>query len=234
MRKVRWALAAIALGAIAGTSHADQPADNLALATGIANQVKTSGSIAGYALDVEANSGVVVLSGTVADAAQKADVLNMVRNRRDVVAVLDRMTVADDNLALTTYQEGIFPGTADTPLENAVEGAVGAVQGAIAGAEAATDGYDPAMAGVPGGPAPLRTFPGGLIPYTDSPTLPPYAWPAYTPYNNYAQMAYQTQYPSGAWPFIGPPHPYPMIPSGWRNVSLKWKKGYWFLKFNAH
>jgi hypothetical protein len=46
-------------------------------------------------------------------------------------------------------------------------------------------------------------------------------------------MAFQTQYPSGAWPFIGPPHPYPMIPSGWRSVNLRWKKGYWWLKFNA-
>ena len=83
-------------------------------------------------------------------------------------------------------------------------------------------------------PAPINAFAGGVAPYSDAPVMPPYAWPAYTPYNNYASMAYQTQYPSGAWPFIGPPHPYPMIPSGWRRVTLKWKKGYWWMNFKAH
>ena len=83
-------------------------------------------------------------------------------------------------------------------------------------------------------PAPVTDYSGGVAPYSDTPVLPPYSWPAYTPYNNYASMAYQTQYPSGAWPFIGPPNPYPMIPSGWRKVTLKWRGGYWFLKFNAH
>jgi hypothetical protein len=82
-------------------------------------------------------------------------------------------------------------------------------------------------------PFPQNAFPGGLAPYSDTPVIPPYAWPSYTPYNNYASMAYQTQYPSGAWPFIGPPHPYPMIPSGWRSVNLRWRKGYWWLKFNS-
>lgn len=83
-------------------------------------------------------------------------------------------------------------------------------------------------------PAPIHSFAGGIAPYADAPVMPPYSWPAYTPYNNYASMAYQTQYPSGAWPFIGPPHPYPMIPSGWRRVTLKWKKGYWWMHFHAH
>lgn len=83
-------------------------------------------------------------------------------------------------------------------------------------------------------PAPIASYVGGIAPHSDAPALPPYAWPAYTPYNNYASLAYQTQYPSGAWPFIGPPHPYPMIPSGWRSVNLRWHGGYWWLKFRAH
>jgi hypothetical protein len=83
-------------------------------------------------------------------------------------------------------------------------------------------------------PRAIADFSGGVAPYSDAPVLPPYSWPAYTPYNNFASMAYQTQYPAGAWPFIGPPHPYPMIPSGWRHVSLRWRGGYWWLKFHAH
>ena len=83
-------------------------------------------------------------------------------------------------------------------------------------------------------PTPVHQFAGGVAAFSNRPTLPPHAWPAYTPYNNYASMAYQTQYPSGAWPYIGPPHPYPMIPAGWRSVSLKWHHGYWWLKFKAH
>ena len=83
-------------------------------------------------------------------------------------------------------------------------------------------------------PEPVVDYQGGIAPFSDAPVVPPYSWPSYTPYNNFASLAYQTQYPSGAWPFIGPPYPYPMIPSGWRRVSLTWKKGYWWMRFHAH
>ena len=60
------------------------------------------------------------------------------------------------------------------------------------------------------------------------PPMPPYAWPTYAPYNNYSRVAYPTLYPQEAFPFIGPMHPFPKVPLGWRGISLRWQDGHWF------
>jgi hypothetical protein len=195
MRKLSRVLAVLAAPFLAGASLADDqdirfaPAEanvarvNQQLADEIARNLQNSGRLAGYNLDIAAEGGVITLSGSVSNIAQKAE------------AVGPKASV------------GIPAGNLPTGANN--------------GGKVVVE------------PAPSHAFPGGLAPYSDTPVLPPYSWPAYTPYNNFASMAYQTQYPSGAWPFIGPPHPYPMIPSGWRSVNLRWKRGYWYLKFNA-
>jgi hypothetical protein len=33
-------------------------------------------------------------------------------------------------------------------------------------------------------------------------------------------------------PYIGPFYPYPQVPLGWRETSLEWDDGWWFLAFN--
>jgi hypothetical protein len=60
------------------------------------------------------------------------------------------------------------------------------------------------------------------------PPLPPYAWPTFAPYNNYARVGYPTMYPYDAWPYIGPFYPFPKVPLGWRKVQLKWEDGKWW------
>ena len=62
----------------------------------------------------------------------------------------------------------------------------------------------------------------------NSPRMPPYAWPTYAPYNNYSRVAYPQLYPQNAWPYIGPNHPFPKVPPGWRKVQLEWQDGYWW------
>lgn len=64
------------------------------------------------------------------------------------------------------------------------------------------------------------------------PTLPPYAWPTYAPYNNMSRVAYPQAYPYNAFPFIGPFYPFPKVPLGWRKVSLEFEDGHWYL--NRH
>lgn len=213
MRKLRWALVAFALAGGISVSQAD---DNQSLADSVADRIEKSGRVSGYQLDIESNNGVVILSGHVGSLAQREDLVDMVRQVPGVLAVKDRVTVLDAaTRAVAGFkQEQPVPVTSDTAQGAATESAPAA---------------NPVIE-----PEPVMNYAGGIAPYSDSPVLPPYAWPAYTPYNNFASMAYQTQYPAGAWPFIGPPHPYPMIPSGWRRVSLTWKKGYWWMKFHAH
>jgi hypothetical protein len=64
------------------------------------------------------------------------------------------------------------------------------------------------------------------------PYLPPYAWPSYASYPNYAQVSYPRSYAMQAWPYIGPFYPYPQAPLGWREVTLKFDHGRWWLDFN--
>lgn len=66
----------------------------------------------------------------------------------------------------------------------------------------------------------------------NQPNLPSYAWPSYAAYPNYAEVCYPKQYSPKAWPYIGPFYPYPQAPLGWRQVTLEWHDGWWWLDFD--
>jgi hypothetical protein len=236
MRKLSRLLAALALPIMAGAGRADDgairlaPADanvsrvNQQLADDIALEMKKSGRLANYSINISAEGGVVTLAGRVASPQQRAEALNIARIQAGVVAVEDKLAGGDEaSLVAVNFVQPPANTTAPSP------GFVPPGYNALPTRAPAVDAHGKPIPE----PFPQNAFPGGLAPYSDTPVIPPYAWPAYTPYNNFASMAYQTQYPSGAWPFIGPPHPYPMIPSGWRSVNLRWRRGYWWLKFNA-
>ncbi|QDU64490.1 BON domain protein [Planctomycetes bacterium Pan216] len=215
MRNFGWVMAALLVPALTGSVFAGSE-ENQQLADELAQVIKSSGRLSGYDLDIATEGGVVTLTGQVANEAQRAALMGMARQHPGVVAVADRVRVSGRDQVVPVGYEDVVPGA--MPVE--VDAAAPVMEGVV------TDG-------VVADPMPVQGFPGGVVPYSDAPVMPPYSWPAYTPYNNFASTAYQTQYPSGAWPFIGPPYPYPMIPSGWRSVTLKWKKGYWWLKFNS-
>ncbi len=69
--------------------------------------------------------------------------------------------------------------------------------------------------------------------FSSSPKLPQNAWPTYAAYPNSAAVSYPKQYSASAWPYIGPFYPYPQVPQGWREVSLKWDDGNWALDFDS-
>ncbi len=91
------------------------------------------------------------------------------------------------------------------------------------------------MAGPGMAPRSYGHLPGGspgVVPAQyDHPQMPGYAWPSYAAHPNYAGVSYPKQYSPSAWPYIGPFHPYPQVPLGWRRVELKWKDGWWQLDF---
>ena len=96
-------------------------------------------------------------------------------------------------------------------------------------------GQQPVYYGPPTGAAyhPEAYGPQGPMPgQYNHPNLPDYAWPAYANYPNYAQVSYPRSYSPKAWPYIGPFHPYPQVPMGWRKVTLEHSNGWWWLDFN--
>ncbi|MDR1484665.1 MAG: hypothetical protein LBT09_07555 [Planctomycetaceae bacterium] len=99
--------------------------------------------------------------------------------------------------------------------------------------------YDPAGAASYGAlPAPTYGAPpyygatGPMPSAYNRPYLPPYAWPSYAAYPNYAAVSYPRSYSVQAWPYIGPFYPYPQAPLGWRQVTLKYDHARWWLDFN--
>ena len=197
-------------------------AENQKLADGIASQLRSSGQLRHYRVDVAVREGDVELTGCVADMPQREEVLRLVQGVPGVVRVIDHMSLANgvitpvravppiEGPAPSAGQKPVLP----SPLPNRPAEAVPA-PGAPAN-------------GAPGEPVPLFRTP---IPgYTDlnPPRMPPYAWPTYAPYNNYSRVAYPLAYPYNSWPFIGPVYPFPKIPLGWRSVKLQWDDGYWW------
>jgi len=81
--------------------------------------------------------------------------------------------------------------------------------------------------------APEAYGPQGPMPgQYNHPNLPDYAWPSYAAYPNYAEVCYPKQYSPKAWPYIGPFYPYPQAPLGWRQVTMEWHDGWWWLDFD--
>lgn len=171
---------------------------NQALADSVAAQLQRGG-LRGYTVDISAVDGVVELTGRVADAAQHDELI------RQALAVPGVKRVVD----------GTVTGAA-TPY------------GAVRPASAADQTLPPPLANPIIDPIPV-TQPVGAAPYDlNPPKLPPYAWPTYAPYNNFSRVAYPLNYPSNAFPFIGPFYPFPKVPLGWRSVSLEWQDGHWW------
>jgi hypothetical protein len=125
--------------------------------------------------------------------------------------------------ALGVAQE---PPLADTPVAQ--------VNGALPGAPGMLQAPAPVVAGGPAvgmaiDPVPLNG-PGGMAARVDlnPPVMPPYAWPTYSPYNNYSRVAYPNEYPYSAFPYIGPMYPFPKVPLGYRAIKLEWEDGHWW------
>jgi hypothetical protein len=172
---------------------------NQSIAETIAEQLRQSGQLQQYTVQVVFANGVAELTGIVADPPQRDEVLRIVHGVPHVERVVDRLQVAGSG-PITQVQ---LP--APTPL---------------------TPG--PGLPGTPTEPMPLFQAPPPSPYDVNTPRMPPYAWPTYAPYDNYSRVAYPLAYPYNAWPFIGPCYPFPKVPLGWRSVRLQWEDGHWF------
>jgi len=185
---------------------------NQQLADAIAQQLRQGGRLRDYRIDIVCREGVVELSGSVTDQAQREEALRLVQGVPGVERVLDRLTLPAD-AGVTQTQAGAPPAPLQVPPAQPPE-------------------LTPRN-GAPPEPVPLFQAPPPAPYDLNPPRMPPYAWPTYAPYNNFSRVAYPLAYPYNAWPFIGPCYPFPKIPPGWRSVKLEWEDGHWWFSRTA-
>jgi hypothetical protein len=192
---------------------------NQTLAVDIAYRLRSTGNATGADLSIDVREGIVTLSGTAKDAAQKAKLIADAKGVQGVIVVRDNIRVPGTGIVQVQDAPGL-PPLSPSPLAP-----VGPGIGFPAAAPAAPLApiVEPTPLGVPGQAAPDL----------QAPNLPPYAWPTYAPHNNVSRVAYPQAYPYNAFPFIGPYYPFPKVPLGWRKVTLEWEDGHWYLGRNS-
>lgn len=224
---------------------------NQQLADTIGQHLRQSGQLRGYSVDVTVLGTTVELDGTVSSQPQREEVVRIVQGVPGVEKVRDRLRAADALTQVQAVAPGIpgslppataaeppraaqpaGPGVTPTPLPPPISGGSNLPPVATGPAQ---PGAGPAAGPGPREPVPIFEAPGAAQGYNtlNPPRMPPYSWPTYAPYNNYSRVAYPEAYPGNAWPFIGPVHPFPKVPLGWRSVKLTWDDGYWWFSRTA-
>jgi hypothetical protein len=220
---------------------ASAPTTNQQIADAIALQLRQSGRLHGYHIDVSFAGGTAELTGQVADQGQREEALRLAQAVPGVEQVRGQLVLAGQAMVKQTQavveQPGppLPPGPVQPPgppLPPGPPQPVGPPQPPLPpGLMPGKDGLPPLAGGgpAPGEPTPIfHAGPPQAGPVPSLPPLPPYAWPTYAPYNNYSRVAMPLIYPYQSWPFIGPCYPFPKIPLGWRSVKLTWEDGHWW------
>jgi hypothetical protein len=195
---------------------------NQMTADSVAMALRASRTLAGSRIEIEAQNGLVTLTGTLATPAHRAEALARAQRVSGVSGVVDHLQVRDRTILPAQYEPQVAlghhrRGYADGTVVS--DGGYGAPAG----------GYVSDGSPIPEGPA---GGPGGGAGGMQGP--PNYAWPSYAPYPNFSAVGYPTAYPWQAWPNIGPFYPYPEVPLDWRAVTLRWDDGIWWLDFKKH
>jgi hypothetical protein len=209
------------------------------IADAVAETLRTNPRLRYWRVQVEVVEGVAQITGVVANPSQHDEVVRTVQTVPGVVSVVDRIRVMGGVVPVQGTLLAQGPELKKVPL---LEGLPGSGEPPIGKTPLTPPGIGEMPPGGPIGPPPTGAPYGGIQEPTPifqapagmpnpailPPPMPPYAWPAYAPYNNYSRVAYPTLYPYEQFPFIGPFYPYPKVPTGWRAVTLRWQDGYWW------
>jgi len=207
----------------------------------------TSAQLDGYDIQIRYQNGTAMLDGSVETQAERATASRVTSAVPGVRSVVNRLACAEE----PTRQASARPGGPGAPGGYGPPGPYGQVpnpqgqygpppqfggpQGNIHAAAFQQPG--PAAGAMPMGPAapPGYGHPGAGASQAvyNNPSLPDYAWPSYAQYPNSAAVNYPTQYSASAFPYIGPFYPYPQVPLGWRDATLRWDDGQWNLMFRT-
>ena len=230
--------AALAIGSVALANN-QTVADNIEQAL-----VQSAALEEADQIQVSVKDGVVTLDGVAASSEQRIRIENVVKRVPGVSSVNNRMNVGEIQQVSASILER-------APQQAPYSSAVGQ-QGVSILSDVPVNQAQPTPAAAPvaveqgapvqyGTPLPMTSAPQYSMPDQygqqnavryDRPYLPNYAWPSYAAYPNYAQVCYPKQYSANAWPYIGPVYPYPQVPLGWREVTLKWHDGTWRMDYN--
>jgi hypothetical protein len=204
---------------------------NQMTADSVAGALRVSRTLSGSRIEIDAENGLVTLTGMLATPAQKAEALARAQRVAGVSGVVDRLQVRDRTVMPAQYQpqvamghHGGFAAGTSAPVGGEMMGGPGAANGGMVSGGFVNDGSP-----LPEGPAGGAGGGAGAVQ-----GAPNYAWPSYAPYPNYSAVGYHTAYPWQAWPNIGPFYPYPEVPLDWRAVTLRWDDGIWWLDFKKH
>jgi hypothetical protein len=249
---MRLSLLTLVIALIAAVVPSFALADNQQVAQEIASQLKASGQLSDYNVNIKYENGTCKLIGRVTTQQQKMVAEAIVRKVSEVQTVQNELTVGPSTAAakkpaVTPAQYQPMPQGQINPQaqmqqmqmaqqQMAQQAQAQIPQMAARNAYPMNAGMNGAAMGqmVQGGPTPAYVpgNAGGIAPVRyDQPNLPNHAWPSYAAYPNYAAVTYPRQYSATAWPFIGPFYPYPQVPLGWRKVTLEWDDGWWMLDF---
>jgi hypothetical protein len=217
-KRISTAFGLLAALAASASAQGVAPNANQMTADAVAGSLRASQNLAGYRIEIQARDGLVTLTGSVGNPAQKAEALARTQAVAGVLNVVDQLRVAGDPTIL--------------PVQYQPQLALGHHRGGYLGDGPIYDGAPPPT--FSGGPIPEG--PAGMPGATQAamPGYPNYAWPSYAPYPNFSAVGYPTAYPWQAWPNIGPFYPYPEVPLDWRAVTLRWDDGIWWLDFKKN
>jgi len=193
------------------------------MAETIVGQLRQSAMLQGRQIDISFQHGAAEVSGIVLSQAQADEALRIVQGVPGVERVRNKLGIEVPVPQVQQVQAAMPPVANPAPLP---------VPGMPMPGMPMPGMQMPPAGAVPYAmPAePMPVFPMGYgSPYAlNTPRMPPYAWPTYAPYNNYARNATPVDYPDTAFPFIGPTYPFPKVPLGWRKVKLEWQDGHWW------
>jgi hypothetical protein len=229
LKRISTALGLLAALASSAMAQGSAPNANQMTANAVAGTLRSSGNLAGYRIEIQAQEGVVTLTGVLGSPVLKSEALARTRYVSGVRQVVDQLQVANDQTVRTVqYQpnQGLAyrPGHGGAAMGGDVGYGGGLGTGATMSSGPISDG------------GPMPEGPSGSAGATQAsqPGYPNYAWPSYAPYPNFSAVGYPTAYPWQAWPNIGPFYPYPEVPLDWRAVTLRWDDGIWWLDFKKH
>jgi hypothetical protein len=234
LKRISTVLGLLAVTAPAAMGQASSN-PNQQVADAVAGSLRSSKALTSTRIEIEAQGGLVTLSGVAANPEVKTEAIERARRVAGVTGVVDGITVGDQSIRPAQYvpQQVAMGGHFGHGGGMAGGGMVGG--GPIGGGPMDMNGGQVTSGPMMNDGGPLPEGPaGGGAGAGMSTGQPDYAWPSYAPHPNFSAVGYPTAYPWQAWPNIGPFYPYPEVPLDWRAVTLRWDDGIWWLDFKKH
>ncbi|MBS0201424.1 MAG: BON domain-containing protein [Planctomycetes bacterium] len=199
------------------------PSSNQAMAEQIGSAL-TAANLDGFDIGIRYHSGVALLEGSVGTQAERAAAEQAAYSVPGIRSVANRLVCTQERAMAAAPRQQMPQGQPGQYAPVGYRQGEAPMPGAMPMAPGMAPGMPPAY-GHPGAGASQAVY--------NNPSVPDYAWPTYAQYPNSAAVSYPQQYSASAWPYIGPFYPYPQVPMGWRDATLRWDDGQWNLMFRT-